>query len=162
MAEPFRFCPRCAAPLGPLEDEEGTPRVGCAVEGCGYVFYDNPTPVSAVLVEHEGCVILARNRTWPEKVYSLITGFVERGEDPADTARRETEEELGLTPGPATLIGVYGFAPLNQVLIAYHVAATGEVQLGAELAEYKAVPLQKLKGWGFGPGLAVRDWLAKR
>ena len=51
---------------------------------------------------------------------------------------------------------------MNQVMIAYHVKAEGEVVLGDELAAYKAVPIHKLKPWPAGTGDAVKDWLARR
>jgi hypothetical protein len=51
---------------------------------------------------------------------------------------------------------------MNQIILAYHVRAAGEVVLGEELAGYKAVPVERLRPWGLGTGEAVRDWLARR
>jgi NAD+ diphosphatase len=50
----------------------------------------------------------------------------------------------------------------NQVILAYHVVATGTIALGAELEAFKAVPPEKLRPWPMGTGHAIRDWLAKR
>jgi NADH pyrophosphatase NudC (nudix superfamily) len=158
MSKDYRHCPRCATALEDREIE-GISRRACPDEECGFVHFDNPTPVVAVLVQRGEQVILARNKAWPPKMFSLITGFVERGEDPAATACRETKEELGLDARDPELIGVYPFAQLNQVLIAYHVRAEGEIVLGDELAEVRRIEPAKLKPWPFGPGLAVRDWL---
>ena len=36
-----------------------------------------------------------------------------------------------------TLIGVYDFQRMNQVIIAYHALARGEIRLSPELAEYR-------------------------
>ncbi len=36
-----------------------------------------PIPVVAAIVELDGMVILARNRLWPEKMFGLVTGFLE-------------------------------------------------------------------------------------
>ncbi len=161
MPRPFEFCPRCATPLVERVPE-GDDRARRACPACRFVHYDNPTPVAAMIVEHEGAVILARNAQWPARMFSLITGFVEAGELPHETAVRETAEELGLAARDPQLVGIYGFAPLNQLLIAYHVVAEGEVTLGAELAEYKRIPIEKLRPWPIGPGPAVADWLASR
>lgn len=157
----MKFCPRCATPLAP-RGEGGRDRPACPAPGCGYVFYDNPLPVVAALVEHEGDIILTRQRGWPEGWFGLMAGFVERGESPEEAVLRELGEELGLTGTVAELVGVYGFAKRNELIVAYHVVAEGEVRVGEELESIKRVPPAKLRPWPFGTGLAVRDWLAKR
>ncbi|MCV6613689.1 MAG: NUDIX domain-containing protein [Cellvibrionaceae bacterium] len=141
---------------------EGEERNACADLECGFVHYDNPVPVVAAIVERAGQVVLAHNVQWPEGIFSVITGFLERGEDPAEGVLREVEEELGLIGFDPALIGVYPFARMNQVIIAYHVKAAGEIKLNHELDAIKLVDLDKLQGWDFGTGLAVRDFVAKR
>src|SRR5688572_30306786 len=124
----FRYCPGCAAPL---EDAvvEREPRRACSAR-CGFVHYDNPTPVVAAVVEHEGQIVLARNRAWPRTFYGLITGFLERAEAPDQCVVREVKEELSLDATAAPkLIGAYPFERMNQVIIAYHVQASGVVAL---------------------------------
>jgi NAD+ diphosphatase len=54
----------------------------CTPPAAAYVHWDNPAPVVAAIVEMEGAVILARNRAWPESMFGLITGFLEKGETP--------------------------------------------------------------------------------
>ena len=51
---------------------------------------------------------------------------------------------------------------MNQVIIAYHVGAHGEIKTNEEIAGVKAVPPDKLRPWPLGTGLAVRDWLARK
>jgi NADH pyrophosphatase NudC (nudix superfamily) len=153
----FNFCPNCTAPL--LDRMvEGEPRRVCSA-GCGFVHYDNPTPVVAAIVEHEGQVVLARNRAWPRAFYGLITGFLERAETPEHCVVREVKEELNLDSGTPTLVGVYAFERMNQVIIAYHVTATGSITLNDELDDYKHVPFERCRVWAGGTGLALRDWL---
>ena len=158
MATPI-YCPQCATPLTERTDG-GRPRPACPA--CGYVFYDNPAPVVAALVEHEGDVILARNKGWPNSWFGLVTGFLERGETAEAGLLREVEEELGLHAEIVSFIGVYSFFEMNQVILAYHVRAEGEITLGDELAAYKRIPPEKLRPWPLGTGHAVRDWLARR
>lgn len=156
----FRYCPLCTAPL--VERLiDGEPRRACSAS-CGFVHYDNPTPVVAAIVEHDGYVVLARNRAWPPTWYGLITGFLERGEAPAQGALREVKEELGLDAHEASLVGVYPFDRMNQVIIAYHVPATGAIRLNDELADYRRIPPAKCRVWPFGTGDALRDWLRSR
>lgn len=116
-------------------------------------------PVIAVLVEYRGKVLLARNAAWKTGTFSVITGFLERDETPEQCALRELSEELGLTGRIAGYIGHYLFKQKNQLILAFHVQAEGEIALNAELAEYRLIDREKLKPWPFGTGPAVRDWL---
>jgi NAD+ diphosphatase len=156
----FRYCPTCAAPL--IDKTIGGEARRVCSAACGFIHYDNPTPVVAAVVEHEGAIVLARNRAWPRTFYGLITGFLERGESTERCALREVKEELNLDAEVAALIGVYPFERMNQVIIAYHVAATGTVALNEELDDYKHVPFERCRVWPAGTGLALRDWLRSR
>lgn len=160
MTLEWRFCPNCAAPLIDKALDQQTRRVCSA--GCGFIHYDNPTPVVAIVVEHEGAVVLARNRAWPRNFYGLITGFLERNETPQQCAVREVKEELSLDAGPPTLIGVYSFERMNQVIIGFHATAVGTIALNEELDDYRHVPFDRCKVWPAGTGLALRDWLRSR
>lgn len=153
------FCPQCGNPLQ-TTDVDGQARQRCASVSCGYVHWDNPTPVVAAIVEMDGVVILARNRAWPEHMFGLITGFLEKGETPDAAILREVREELGVNAAAAHFIGYYPFFEMNQLILAFHVPARGEIALGDELAAIKRVPVERLKPWTIGTGPAVRDWLA--
>jgi NAD+ diphosphatase len=54
---------------------------------------------------------------------------------------------------------VYDFQRMNQVIIAYHAAAEGEIRLSPELAEYKLFNYQDIICWPAGTGYAMGDWL---
>ncbi len=95
-------------------------------------------------------------------MFGLVTGFLERDETPEEAVAREVKEELDLDAQQVSLIGVYPFQRKNEVIIAYHVVATGEVRLNEELAEYRLVAPEKLRPWDFGTGLALREWLLRR
>ncbi len=156
----FHFCPRCGSPLAdPLP--AGGARATCSA-GCGFVHYDNPVPVVAAVVEHDGMVLLARNRAWPETWYALVAGFLERGETPEAGVLREVKEEVGLDATSAALIGVYPFPKMNQVIIAYHVVASGPITLNEELVDYRRIDPAQCGSWWAGTGLALRDWLVAR
>lgn len=161
MGGDYRFCPRCGSALVPAVAGSCV-RAACPDTGCGFVHWDNPVPVVAALVELDGRIVLARNVAWPEKVFGLVTGYLERDEAPEGAVAREVAEELGLSATGVALIGLYPFAAKNQLLIAYHVRAAGMVTLNEELAEYRLIEPERLKAWDFGTGPAVRDWLAAR
>jgi ADP-ribose pyrophosphatase YjhB (NUDIX family) len=116
----------------------------------------------AALVEREGLVVLVRNKEWPQKIFGLVTGFLEKNETPESGILREVKEELDLDGQIDDFIGCYSFFEMNQLILAYHVQVHGEIVLGEELAEFKSVPPEKLRPWPFGTGPAVKDWLKKR
>lgn len=157
-----RFCPVCAALLVERADagEGGRLRLTCP-DG-HWTHWDNPLPVLAALAEIDGRMLLARNAAWPEKMFGLITGFMERGETPEEGVRRELKEETSLDADEIVLIGVYEFVRKNELIIAYHVKASGTVRLSEELVEYRLVAPEKLRPWHAGTGFAVADWMRAR
>lgn len=159
----YRFCPRCRSPLEERE-RGGAMRAMCLSPGCGFTHWDNPVPVVAAIVEHDGHVILVRSHGWPEHAFGLVAGFLERGESPEQGVLREIREEIGIAAEISELVGVYGFELRNQLLLVYHARALeGDIRLGEdELAAYKRVPVHALKPWPRGTGPALRDWLVAR
>lgn len=161
MKETFQFCPQCSTALESIEIE-GVERRKCSNDSCNFIHWNNPVPVVAAIVEHEGEVILAHNKLWPADWFGLITGFLEKGELPEVGVLREVEEELGLKGEVVEFVGHYDFIQMNQLLIAYHVRAEGEIVLNEELDAFKRVSPKKLMPWPMGTGHAVRDWLVAR
>ena len=166
MSQAYRFCPQCAGALAPIElQEDGGPKTRLRCGACDFTHWNNPTPVLAAVVEcvdRGGRILLARNAAWTHRMFALITGFMEAGETPEDGIRREVVEETGLAVESLSLIGVYDFQRMNQVIIAYHAAARGEVQLSPELAEYKLFAPADVRCWPAGTGRALADWLRSR
>ena len=163
MKHEFRFCPNCAAALElrtEMEDGGAKQRLRCP--SCDWTHWNNPTPVLAAVIEYEGQILLARNAAWPGRMFALITGFMEAGETPQQGIAREIQEETNLQTSELNLIGVYDFQRMNQVIIAYHAVASGEVRLSPELAEYKLYDPAAVKCWPAGTGYALADWLRGR
>ena len=162
----FRFCPSCASALALIElEEDGGPKTRLRCTACDFTHWNNPTPVLAAVVEctdRGGQLLLARNVAWPGRRFALITGFMEAGETPQEGIAREVMEETALTVDALSLIGVYDFQRMNQIIIAYHAAARGEVRLSPELAEYGLYAPQDVKCWPAGTGYALADWLKSR
>ena len=135
-----RYCTHCGTALAwitQLEDGGDKARLRCPA--CGWTHWNNQ-----------------------EKMYALITGFMEAGESPQEGIAREVKEETNLDVQSAKLVGAYEFLRMNQVIIAYHVVATGQVKLSPELVDYRLYDLDKLKCWPAGTGYALADWLRTR
>ncbi len=162
----FKFCPQCTTALAPIEQiEDGGPKTRLRCTACDFTHWNNPTPVLAAVVEcvdRGGKVLLARNAAWTHRMFALITGFMEAGETPQEGVAREVTEETGLKVDAVSLIGVYDFQRMNQVIIAYHAQARGEIVLSPELAEYKLFAPSDVRCWPAGTGYALADWLRAR
>ena len=163
MTSAFQFCPSCATPLQFIvQAEDGGDKERLRCPACGWTHWNNPTPVLAAIVEYRGQVLLARNAAWPGKMFALITGFMEAGESPQEGIAREVKEETNLDVTQVNLVGAYEFLRMNQVIIAYHVVAHGDVRLSPELVDYRLVNLPDLRCWPAGTGYALADWLRTR
>ena len=166
MTVPPRFCLSCGTALAPIaaaEDSGFKQRLRCP--SCGWTHWDNPTPVLAAVIEcsdREGRLLLARNAAWTGRLFGLVTGFMEAGESPEEGITREVAEETSLQVQSLALIGVYDFQRMNQIIIAYHALASGEIVLSPELAEYRLFTPDKVRCWRAGTGFALADWLRSR
>lgn len=62
---------------------------------------------AVICLIHDGAdrVLLARQHTWPETLFSLLAGFVEAGESLERCVEREMREEVGLDVGDIRYLG---------------------------------------------------------
>jgi len=158
----MRFCPVCSSSLVQRMDSDDNNKLRLACPDGHWTHWDNPVPVLAALVEWNDKILLARNAAWPENMFALITGFMEKGETPEQGIARELKEETNLDAITINLIGVYEFIKKNEVIIAYHVRAEGEVILSEELLEYRLLEPENLRPWNAGTGHALADWMKGR
>jgi len=166
MTDAARHCLSCGTALAlisAVEDSGAKERLRCPA--CGWTHWNNPTPVLAAVIEcsdREGRLLLARNAAWTGRLFGLVTGFMEAGESPEEGITREVAEETSLQVQSLALIGVYDFQRMNQIIIAYHALASGEIVLSPELAEYRLFTPDKVRCWRAGTGFALADWLRSR
>ena len=88
------FCARCGARSDIAEG--GWMRL-CA--DCGGHHFPRSDPVVIMLVTRGNSVLVGRSHGWPERMYSLLAGFVEPGETIEAAVRREVAEETGIRIG---------------------------------------------------------------
>lgn len=101
----FRFCPICSAELVKRVLDKKS-RLACNV--CGFVYYKNPVPAAAVIIEKEGKILLVQRKLDPyAQDWSLPSGFIEYSETPEECAKRETKEETGLDIQIKNLFNIY-------------------------------------------------------
>ena len=120
-----RFCARCGSPT---QLAKGGWQRDCGA--CNAQHFPRTDPVTIMLVEHEGRLLLGRHPRFPARMYSALAGFVEPGETIEEAVAREVHEEAGLRvrdvryiasqpwPFPSQLmIGCYSVADDDQLTI---------------------------------------------
>ena len=90
-----RFCAQCGHGT---ELAKGGWQRNCA--GCGAQHFPRTDPVTIMLVEHGGKLLLGSGKGWGERRYSALAGFVEPGESIEEGVAREVLEEVGVTVLP--------------------------------------------------------------
>ncbi|MGK2908618.1 MAG: NAD(+) diphosphatase [Sphingobium sp.] len=97
------FCANCGTPTAPIKagwarrcpagavsGSESEPR------GCGAEHFPRVDPVTIMLAEHGGRVLVGRQPRFPAGRYSALAGFVEPGETIEEAVARELWEEAGI------------------------------------------------------------------
>ena len=122
----YRFCPCCAGPLGLRVVKEGEPeRLVC--EECGFVFYQGPKLVAAVIFEIDGGIVLTQRAIEPGYgKWTFPGGFVEHGERAQAAAEREAREEAGMKIEAGEIVGLYSYEDQVPVIAVF----TGRVRGG--------------------------------
>lgn len=89
-----QFCAKCGAATDMAE--AGWQR-NCPI--CSASHFPRTDPVVIMLITHGNKVLVGRSPDWPEKMYSLLAGFMEPGETIEAAVRREVFEESRITVG---------------------------------------------------------------
>jgi len=154
----IRFCPHCAAPLV-WNDGAGARRPHCP--HCHITFYQDPKLAVAVLIKHDGGLLLQRRAIDPGKgKWTFPSGYVDRGERVEDAAIRETFEETGLEVHLTGLIGLYSDTG-NPVVLAVYAAEVvgGRVVASDESDKIASFPADDLPELAFAHDTEIiADW----
>ena len=86
-----KFCARCGAGTKPAK---GGWQRNC--DNCDAQHFPRTDPVTIMLVENEGRLLLGRQPRFPPRSFSALAGFVEPGETIEEAVAREVWEEAGL------------------------------------------------------------------
>ena len=89
-----QFCGECGQPSRSVD--AGHMRI-CTDATCAAKEFPRTDAAVIVLVHHEDRCLLARQRNWPGRLFSVVAGFVEPGESIEQTVVREVGEETGVT-----------------------------------------------------------------
>lgn len=93
---------------------------------CGAEHFPRVDPVSIMLAEYEGKVLLGRQHAWPPGRYSALAGFIEPGETIEEAVARELFEEAGIRVREVRYVMSQPWPFPSSLMIACIAQATGD------------------------------------
>ncbi|WP_326547596.1 NAD(+) diphosphatase [Mycolicibacterium sp. ND9-15] len=110
--------------INPVNRHEEFPRIDPAV----------------ICLVHDGHdrAVLARQTVWPERLFSILAGFVEAGESFESCVTREIAEEIGLTVTDVTYLGSQPWPFPRSLMVGFHAIGDPEQEFSfndGEIAE---------------------------
>ncbi|MER3396292.1 MAG: NUDIX hydrolase [Acidimicrobiia bacterium] len=136
----WNWCPICKEKLR-RAIPEGDDRERLCCTACGLIIYDNPAPCACAVVVRDEKVLLTRRAVEPALgLWDLPGGYIEIGETPEETLKRELLEETGLEVRIAGFIGffvdTYGDGGSDTLNISYECAVVAGLESpGSDVAE---------------------------
>jgi NAD+ diphosphatase len=124
-----RFCAQCGAPT---QLAKGGWQRNCS--SCKAEHFPRVDPVTIMVVEHEGRLLLGRQPRFPAGFYSALAGFVEPGETIEGAVAREVLEEAGVTVRDVSYVASQPWPFPSQLMLGCH-AYANEAELTVDLTE---------------------------
>jgi len=110
-----QFCARCGANT---KLTKGGWQRNC--DTCEAQHFPRTDPVTIMLVEHEGRLLLGRQPRFPVRMFSALAGFVEPGETIEEAVAREVHEEAGIRVRDVTYLATQPWPFPSQLMIGCH------------------------------------------
>ena len=118
-----RYCARCG---NPTVLAKGGWQRNCTNDVCKAEHFPRVDPVTIMLVEHEGRLLLGRQPRFPPRRFSALAGFVEPGESIEEAVAREVLEEAGVAVGQVSYVGSQPWPFPSSLMIGCHAEALGD------------------------------------
>jgi NAD+ diphosphatase len=122
------YCSRCGALF---VDKEGERSKLCPE--CGFIVYPRISPAIIVAVVKDDKILLASNKRFAMKLYSVLAGFVEPGETFEDCVKREVYEEVKIKVKNIKYFGSQPWPFPDSLMVGFTAEyAGGEIEVDGE------------------------------
>jgi NAD+ diphosphatase len=118
-----RFCGVCGSPT---ESREAGHMRRCTNPACAAEHHPRTDPAVIMRVEHQGRILLGRQKQWPVGMHSVLAGFVEPGESLEDAVRREVAEEVALRLTEVTYHSSQPWPFPSSIMLGFTATAEGD------------------------------------
>jgi len=141
-----QYCGRCGSRTHPAKKERAK-----ACPQCGLLNFPRLSPAIIVAVTRGEEILLARSAHFPQRMFSVLAGFVEPGETIEECVVREVQEEVGITVGNIRYFGSQPWPFPNSLMLGFTAEyVAGELALDpTEIAEagwFRADSLPSIPG----------------
>lgn len=113
----------CAVSGHPTQIAKGGWQRTCIDPECKAEHFPRTDPVTIMLVEHDGQVLLGRQPRFPAGRYSALAGFVEPGETIEEAVAREVFEEAGVRVRDVSYVASQPWPYPSSLMIGCHAQA---------------------------------------
>jgi ADP-ribose pyrophosphatase YjhB (NUDIX family) len=156
----YKFCPNCRAELELKTIDNDLVR---ACSACGFIYWNNPKPVTSILLHKHNQVLMLQRAKEPLKGYWVLPGgFIKYEETVEEAVKRETKEETNLDVSVDSLIGVYRIDndPRGVHLdVIFGGKPRGSIKLNMENSKYQYFDFDKLpQKIAYKHSYAIDDW----
>ena len=129
----FDYCPQCGTKLILREIGDEGPTPFCT--HCERPWFDMFSTCAIILVYNDDHEVLVLRQDYLSTNYrNMVSGYMKPGESAEECARREVEEEVGLTLDQLEIVGTYWFARSGVLMIGFMAhALPGELKLSIEV-----------------------------
>jgi NAD+ diphosphatase len=155
------FCGTC----GSANQDADTGELARRCPACGRLEFPRISPaVITIIINDKGEALLAHNKRFVNRVYSLIAGFNEAGESLEATVARETREEVGIEVRDIRYVRSQPWPFPNSLMLGFAARhAGGEIKPdGIEIEDarwFKKEDLPELPGHGSVARKLIGLWL---
>ncbi len=146
-----KFCGRCGQPMVHSDTERAM-----VCRNCGRIEYPKINPAIIVAVTDGDRILLTRYATNANhyRKKALIAGYVEVGEDPVDTVRREVFEETGLHVKNIKPYKIQPWSFTDAMMIAYTAELDGSDRITLQRSELCEAAFYDRKDVPYNPSTA--------
>jgi NAD+ diphosphatase len=109
-----QFCGKCGR-----KTEDSSIERAKICPSCGLINYPRVSPAIIIAVVKDNQLLLARNKRFKSKFYSVLAGFVEPGETLEECARREIFEEVNIAVKNIRYFGSQPWPFPNSLMVAF-------------------------------------------